>query len=174
MGGKITRRWTKGHVDHAAMIIKLNKGQAGNSNLFMLESVMVRGVSFTSWEMFKGYNDIYDEVFYRKLNCVRDKTFYDNFDNYIEQVQGNDYELNIKNLIFKDRSKRMKSVNIDLENRNFFCSELIVKCYKEMGMLETERASTTFTPQDLSISAKDPFVLTKDYELLDDQLILFP
>ena len=50
-GGKLTRKWTHGHVDHAAFIVKLKK-TVGNS-IFMLESVMVRGVAFTSWDTFK-------------------------------------------------------------------------------------------------------------------------
>jgi hypothetical protein len=55
-----------------------------------------------------------------------------------------------------------------LEKRDFFCSELIVKCYKEMGILKTNKSSSTFTPQDLSITAKNPIKLEPGYELKED------
>ena len=77
VGAKITRTWTNGEVDHAAMIIRLEKY---NSQIFLLESVMVNGVGFTSWEFFKANNSIYKQVFYRKLNCNRNNQFYDKFD----------------------------------------------------------------------------------------------
>ena len=98
LGGKLQRKWTHGHVDHAAMIVKLKK-YLGHQ-LFILESVMVKGVGFTSWENFKRYNNIYDEVFYRKLNCKRDPAFYKRFDDFIELVQGNAYNINIKQFLF--------------------------------------------------------------------------
>lgn len=37
------------------------------------------------------------------------------------------------------------------ENRSFFCSELVAKCYKVCGiMAQTEEASCSFTPADFS------------------------
>lgn len=172
LGAKITRKWTHGHVDHAAMIVKL-KRTMGNS-IFMLESVMVRGVSFASWDMFKKNNDIYEEVYYRKLNCKRDEEFYQKFEDFIEQVQGNEYGLQISKFIFSNNMKRSQSIiGQDLEKRQFFCSELIVKCYKELGIMKPiDRASSTFAPSDLTITAKDPLIMNNGYELMDDQLIL--
>jgi hypothetical protein len=52
----------------------------------MLESVLQRGVCFTSWENFKNINMVYDEVFYRKLICNRDADFYEKFKDFIDQV----------------------------------------------------------------------------------------
>ena len=147
VGGKLTRRFTSGHVDHAAMVVKLKKTM-GNS-VFMLESVMVRGVAFTSWEMFKKTNEVYEEVYYRKLNCKRDPEFYKKFDDFIEQVQGNSYKLDVSKFLFKNKYSRSNSMNnTELEKRQFFCSELIVKCYKDLGILDPscQQSSSTFTP----------------------------
>ena len=153
LGGKLTRKWTKGHSDHAAMIVKLDtqKGEV----IYFLESVLQRGVTFTSWENFKKINQIYDDVFYRKLNCERDEEFLSKFQRFIDLVEGNNYSLNIKNFLFKGGSVVI-SDDLELEKRKFFCSELIVKAYKELGLLNTTKTSSSFSPHDLSALAKSP------------------
>ena len=65
----------------------------------------------------------------------------------------------------KDNDEESKS---NLKNRQFFCSELITKCYKELNLLKTDRASVTHTPQDLSATAKNPFKLEGTNYLCND------
>jgi len=36
--------------------------------------------------------------------CKRDDDFYDKFDEFLQKVQGNQYQLNIKKLLFKKGS----------------------------------------------------------------------
>ena len=38
----------------------------------------------------------------------------------------------------------------DEKNRTYFCSELIAACYKYMGLLEKDRASSNYIPKDFS------------------------
>lgn len=57
LGAKLTRTWTNGSVDHAAMVIRLEKY---DDQIFLLESVMVKGVSFISWPFFKRTNKVYN------------------------------------------------------------------------------------------------------------------
>ena len=38
----------------------------------------------------------------------------------------------------------------DEKNRTYFCSELIAACYKYMGLLEKEKASSNYIPKDFS------------------------
>jgi hypothetical protein len=60
----------------------------------------------------------------------------------------------------------------ELEKRKFFCSELVAKGYKELGLLKTEKASSCFMPNDLSCMAQTPIILFGDAELKDDQIII--
>lgn len=39
-------------------------------------------------------------------------------------------------------------------------------------MKPIDRASSTFAPSDLTVTAKDPLIMNNGYELMDDQLIL--
>ena len=75
LGAKLSRGLTSGIVDHAAMIVRMANKFHGQ-DIFFLESVMVRGVCFTSWANFKQNNKMYDEILYRRLECKRDDAFY--------------------------------------------------------------------------------------------------
>jgi hypothetical protein len=66
LGAKLSRGLTKGIVDHAAMIVRMANKFHGQ-DIFFLESVLQRGVCFTSWSNFKQNNLIYDEILYRQL-----------------------------------------------------------------------------------------------------------
>jgi hypothetical protein len=53
--------------------------------------------------------------------------------------------------------------------REFFCSELIAKAYKEVGLLETTKASCQFMPGDFS--SKNEIKLSGD-SYLDEELVI--
>ena len=40
------------------------------------------------------------------------------------------------------------------EERAFFCSELVAKAYKEVGLFETQKASSSFYPCDFASDGK--------------------
>jgi hypothetical protein len=65
---------------------------------------------------------------------------------FVKKVLGNNYKLNLKDILFPPRTTEV----IDLERRAFFCSELIAKIYKEVGLLETGLSSPNFLPGDFS------------------------
>jgi hypothetical protein len=82
------------------------------------------------------------------LNCVRSRDFLTTFDHFLEEAWDHEYEINIAKLTqsksFKiDPSSDCKYVN---ENRTFFCSELVAKAFKVLGVMKTERASASFYP----------------------------
>ena len=87
-------------------------------------------------------------------------------------MEGNNYNLNIKNFLFKNGSVVI-SDDLELEKRKFFCSELIVKAYKELGLMNTTKTSQSFSPHDLSALAKSPIKLVGDRTLDKDHVIIF-
>lgn len=66
---------------------------------------------------------------------------------------GKQYELNIGKLM---RDKSIECIEGDedgvptLEERTFFCSELVAKAFKEVGILENVDSSTKFRPGTFS------------------------
>lgn len=69
MSGKLTRGFTKGDADHAAVVMKFDK--FSNGVIFFLESVTDRGVCFSKWDDFLRTNKVYEQIFFRKLTCER-------------------------------------------------------------------------------------------------------
>ena len=167
--GKMTRGFTKGDADHCGIVMRFDKFSKGV--IFFLESVTDRGVCFSKWDEFLKNNSIYEQIFFRKLTCVRDKAFYDKFEEFLDKVQGNDYQLNFQKLLFSRKSVNLGEGDLKLEKRRFFCSELIIKCYKEMGLLKTDNASCSYTPASLSCMAKHPIKL-ENASLGEDQIII--
>ena len=88
--------------------------------------------------------------------CNRDKEFYDKFEEFLDQVQGNTYQLNLSKILFGRKDSVQDS---ELEKRKFFCSELVAKAYKELGLMKTEKASSSYMPNDLSCVAQAPIIL---------------
>jgi hypothetical protein len=61
------------------------------------------------------------------------------------------------------------------KDRTFFCSELVAKIYKVLGLLETELASSNFMPGDFSaksnkLTLRDDCFLGPDYFIKPDPL----
>jgi hypothetical protein len=73
---------------------------------------------------------------------------------FIKTTVGNGYNISLKNLFFRkrsfDRKSQVQAGAPTNEDREFFCSELIAKAYKEVGILNTEVASWKFMPVDFS------------------------
>ena len=152
-------------------MVRFEKG-FNTGAIYFLESNAERGVCFRTWNDFVDNNTLYNQIFVRKLVCNRDKDFYDKFEEFLDQVQGNTYQLNLSKILFGSKSRKDSAINADLENRKFFCSELVAKGYKELGLLKTEKASSLFMPNDLSCMAQSPLILHNGAELKDDQIII--
>ena len=72
----------------------------------------------------------------------------DQFEVFVRTVLGNHYSINFKKLFARATTAKK------LEQRQFFCSELVAKAFKEMGLLKTAKASSTFYPSSFSIKNK--------------------
>ena len=54
----------------------------------------------------------------------------------MRRVIGNKYKLSLKNLFFKKNSLIDNENDDDEMERSFFCSELVAKAYKKVGILD--------------------------------------
>ena len=55
-----------------------------------------------------------------------------------------------------------------MEDRTFFCSELVAKAYKVMGIMENDVASSTFLPKDFTKKHDNCLGLTEGVSLGDE------
>jgi len=66
----------------------------------------------------------------------------------------------------------LKQSKQDEEKRTFFCSELVARLYKELGLLNEDKASTRYYPVDFSEKGSLKFE-KKDIYLHPERLIAF-
>jgi len=86
-----------------------------------------------------------NSVFHRHLYCERDDIFLYELEKFVKSVIGNKYHLPIGKVLFKRRS-----VDEGIKNRRFFCSELIAKAYKEVGLISSDKGCHCYFPQHFS------------------------
>ncbi|CAD8098654.1 unnamed protein product [Paramecium sonneborni] len=138
----------RSEFDHVAILCKQD-GQ-----LYVYEAVST-GVGLFRWDYLKqqDWYKFYEKICIRKLNFDKknDIKVQDNFMEFIEENMGNDYSLNIGKF-FKFTSTIKKPTNGEKveKKRSFFCSELVAKAYKEMGLLDQVKSSTQYYPNDFT------------------------
>ena len=115
----------------------------------------------------------------RHLEYMRDEPFLKAMEAFVKTTLGNGYNISIRNLIFRRRSLKSSSGRAtevqpgeDIEQRDFFCSELIAKAFKEAGLLASDEASHTFMPADFSNESKR-LKLEKGARLGEEMMIRF-
>lgn len=107
------------------------------------------------------YSGWYERVAIRRLTGVDDEKrtqMYKNLLKFRREVQGRPYEQSDLELIRsgldfqEDYLSFLRNTSEDLSS--LFCSELVAEAYKRMGILQTDKLSNEFTPDDFS-SARD-------------------
>ena len=56
------------------------------------------------------------------------------------------------------------------ENKTYFCSELVARLYKELGLLDEEKASTRYYPVDFSEKIRLSF--KRDKVVFDNERVI--
>ena len=82
----------------------------------------------------------------------------DNLEKFLSQAVGHKYGINVDKLS-RNQTIRIKDMGVDengeqrliAQDRTFFCSELVAKAFKILGILEDdEKSSAKFFPGDFS------------------------
>jgi len=107
----------------------------------------------------------------RHLECERDEAFLTTMEAFIKSVVGNSYNISMRQVLFRKKSFDGKGTS-GIEERGFFCSELIAKAFKECGLLVSEQASCQFMPSDFSKEG-DKLKLRGEARLGDELMIMF-
>ena len=165
-GARVTRSVTQSNWDHVAMIVKF---EGEEDDITFIEATGA-GVGFNDWTTLKKYRDrLYSKVVYRKLYVERDNEMLDGLEKFVNEAYGKKYALNATKLLSKKSIPVTGGATI-AEDRTFFCSELVAKAYKCMGILPDDKASSNYYPNWFSSEKKLP--LLKD-AVLGPELIVY-
>lgn len=122
------------------------------------------GVQLTDFT--KLYNTYDGKIFVRKLECNRDKEFYEKIDQIHSDVHNVPYDINII-----DWFKAGLNIDIgDIQKRNmYWCSALTCYIYVKLGFLDKDIPWTLIKPQDLSSTSNNLYFT--NCVMCDDKLI---
>mmetsp|Transcript_18360 Transcript_18360/g.17476 ORF Transcript_18360/g.17476 Transcript_18360/m.17476 type:complete len:209 (-) Transcript_18360:42-668(-) len=161
-GAKVTRGMTHSTFDHVAMILKF---ESEENDHFIFEATG-SGVTLIRWSIFRIFkNNMYDGLFFRHLYCDRNDDMLDKLEKFLKIVYGNKYHISLGKLMKRGTTKET------LEQRKFFCSELVAKALKEIGLLKTDYGSHKFYPS--SFSQESDLVLENNAQFGDELMITF-
>lgn len=129
--------------DHVALIVRGKKGE-----VFIYECVGSGGVQINNVDFFldNDWDKFYKKIAIRKLHCDRSKDFTKAFSETCSKFIGKPYKLSAEKLM------RKESLNID--NIDFFCSELVAAVYKKLKLLPNEISACQYWPSSFSANHK--------------------
>ncbi|KAM3135611.1 hypothetical protein pb186bvf_012282 [Paramecium bursaria] len=139
------RAFTQSQYDHVAMIIRMEQNQ-----IYFFEALPLHGVGLCRWQSFisRKWYELYEKICLRKLHVERDNNFRAKFHDFVNNNIGKQYSINpTKFLTFQSQIAMDQKKQ---ENRTYFCSELVAKCYKHLNLLPIEYSSTQYWPGSFS------------------------
>ena len=145
------------------MILKFDQDV---NEVFYLDASFHNGVTVQRWSLTKDYltgsgdeiKPFYEQIVYRHLNAEREENgLLDRLEVFLKEAIGQKYGLSTSKLLFTRRTVKIpkggksevkrdseigepdeeERMYID-EDRTFFCSELIAKAYKVLGVIEDD------------------------------------
>ncbi|CAD8068902.1 unnamed protein product [Paramecium primaurelia] len=153
---KVLRAITMCEYDHVCMLYR------DNGYLFVFEAVQT-GVGTFPWSdlVEKDYLEYYEKICIRKLNYTKKNTpdVQQKLKQFILNNLGNEYGLTPSKLLKTISQIVPQQSQVEEKKRTYFCSELVAKAYKEMGLLDQMKSSTQYYPSD--------FTQEKKLQLLD-------
>ncbi|EAS06661.1 PH domain protein (macronuclear) [Tetrahymena thermophila SB210] len=155
------RKTTFSKYDHVGIVVKLR------DNFVRIFDATGYGVELTEWNKFVYENGQYNSMTYRQLNYSKREKVLPALYNFILQANGKKYSMNLlkfakMNSIVEDNSSKNK-------DSTYFCSELVAKCLKEMGLLNQITSSTQYWPRSFSSEYEDKELVLYDNAFLEQE-----
>lgn len=161
MGSLITRTFTDSYFDHVAMVLNFNE----EDDIFFVEATGNMGVSLNRWLFLKdhvGPGKFYEQVAVRHVNFKRDARTFKRLEQFLQEAVGLQYAIDGGKLMRQKTTKVQDSKRLVEEDRTFFCSELLAKAFKILGVIEDDDTSCTqFYPHHFSSRGDSFLKLTK-------------
>lgn len=152
LGSWLTRAFTNSHFDHIAIILRFGDSLR---DLYVFEAVGDRGVRITSWISLRHeiyVNGFFDKICTRKLLFEMTPDRLNDLDQFRRNTVGHKYGLSPTRVIFTTKSQgnlNEERAQFEIEkDRQFFCSELVAKAFKVLGVLKDPdtKSSSNYYP----------------------------
>jgi len=167
-GSKITRSFTGSNFDHVAMCLKF---ESDPDEIYYVDATSNCGVAISKWSNTRKYiGEFYEQIMLRHLEFERSDELIDRLEIFLKEAVGHKYGLSTSKLLYSRPSLKPKEATYIEDGRTFFCSELIAKAYKSLGISNDDRSSSSFFPS--TFSAKGGLKLVEGAKLSPEFLIV--
>jgi AAA+ ATPase superfamily predicted ATPase len=132
------------------------KFETDPNEVYYVDATSTRGVSINKWSTIRKFlGEFYEQIVLRHLETDRDNDLIDKLEVFLKEAVGLKYGISTQKLLFQRTTiKPTKGKYID-ENRTFFCSELVAKGYKVLGIInEEDKACSAYYPSSFSSHGK--------------------
>jgi hypothetical protein len=109
------------------------------------------GVSIYNWRQYIQYFDLYQKITIRKLEYLKKADVQRELLSFVKKNLGKNYEINFKKLVTMESDVNWDMINKEKEQeRGYFCSELVAKAFKNVGLLDEKKSSCRYWPVDFA------------------------
>lgn len=123
------------------------KFETDPDEVYYLDATSNRGVSICKWSIIRAYvGEFYEKVVLRHLEIERGDEMISKLEILLKESVGNKYGLSASKLLLSRPSVKPKINKFIDVDRTFFCSELIAKAYKILGIINDPRSSHGYMP----------------------------
>ena len=161
----------------------LLKFEADPGEIYLLEATSNAGVALNKWLYVQehiGKGKFYDKAVFRHVHFDRGDDMIDNLQKFLSQVVGNKYELSTNKL---KRTQSLDSMDLGVDqngeqriieaDRTFFCSELVAKAYKILGIIEDDnRSCSKYFPSHFTTKNQDMLHFTQGTTMDSELLVI--
>ena len=122
------------------------KFETDPNEVYLIDATGNNGVSLNKWTFLKEYigaDRFYSHAVFRHIEIDRTNKMVDDLEVFLNEAVGRKYGLG-GNKLFRRKTEvgRNMGVNIHIdEDRTFFCSELVAKAFKVLGIIENDNKS---------------------------------
>ena len=127
------------------------KFESAPNEVFLVEATGNMGVSLNRWIFLRphvGHGKFYEKLVFRHIEFDRGDKMVNNLEKFLSEAVGLKYGIGGNKLLKKktirmDKIPENKGNQLIEEDRTFFCSELVAKAFKLLGVLEDDDTSCT-------------------------------
>ncbi len=106
-------------------------------------------MSIFDWNQYIRFFNLYDKVTLRKLYSPRKQEMHHTLLSFVRKNLGKKYDLSAYKLLKLESDFDWEKVGKE-QARGFFCSELIAKAFKSIGIIDPRKSSGRYWPVDFS------------------------
>ena len=152
------------------MVLKFDTDQ---NEVYLVESTGNLGVALNKWSYLRehiGTKKFYAKCVFRHIDFDRSDQMVDNLEKFLKEAVGRKYGLGALTRSETVKKKDGDGTELIDEDREFFCSELVAKAFKVLGIMKnTSKASGKFYPHHFCMRGDSELELT-DGTIIDSEM----